>query len=405
MLSVLKFALGKFITARLASPAKIHIRIRNDQEEHLLETDDLKRQGDHPHFVLVIKERDIVWDILKNPDPGLGEAYMEGQWHLAQGDIGEFITYLASGRIRIVDSPLGRIFNGLLNIARPHNYDHSPEANYELVQHHYDIGDDLYELFLDEGMNYSCAFFETPDQSLRDAQLNKIRTSIKRLGVEPDMKVLDIGCGWGETTRIIAQEAGAQAHGITLAENQIATAHKRAKGIKPEPEYFLKDYREHASEYQEYYDRIISIGMLEHVGDESYNEYFQAVRSQLKPGGKALIHSIVRSGEESTAEMSSPWLDKYIFPGGCIPEIKDMIEIAQSQGLRLAHEPYIQDSFHYAETLRRWRANFLKNQDKLPLDPYDKRFRRMWIYYLAMCEAMFEGCGFRVVQNVFEKPD
>ncbi len=354
-------------------------------------------------FTMTIDRPATLWALMRDPDPGLGEAYMGGRWSLVEGDIGAFITMLARGRQKLFEGPAGGFFTALIG-RHPPDYDHGIENSYRQVQHHYDIGNDLYALFLDEGMNYSCAFFETPEQSLRDAQLNKIRIAIRRLDVQPGMKVLDIGCGWGETTRILAGEAGARAAGVTLAENQLRLAKLRAENMDNPPDYFLQDYREHAAQHQDFYDRIVSIGMFEHVGDKNHDVYFRAVQEQLKPGGRALIHSIVRSGRPSTASLSSPWLDKYIFPGGCIPEVGDIVKGGEKQGLELAHEPYIQPSFHYAETLRRWRANFAANAGRLNPAHYDARFTRMWIYYLAMCEAMFDGCGYRVAQTVFKKP-
>ncbi len=360
------------------------------------------KAGQEP-YTMVIDQPGTLWEILRDADPGLGETYMDGKWELAEGDIGAFVSMFARGRQKLFEGTSGRLFTTLLN-KRPEDYDHSPEASYGQVQHHYDIGNDLYTLFLDEDMNYSCAFFEQPEQPLHDAQLNKIRTSIARLDIRPGMKVLDIGCGWGKTCRTIVEESGAAATGISLAENQIQWAMEKAKPMTHRPAFYLEDYREHANAHENFYDRIISIGMFEHVGDKSYGEYFGAIYKQLKPGGKALVHSIVRSGEPSTAELSSPWLDKYIFPGGCLCEAEDMVREGEQQGLTLAHEPYIHESFHYAETLRRWRGNFLSNLDQLDPARYDERFIRMWVFYFVMCEAMFDGCSYRVAQVVFEKP-
>ncbi|GJL85820.1 MAG: cyclopropane-fatty-acyl-phospholipid synthase [Micavibrio sp.] len=393
----MRFRLAGLLLGQLVNEARLVVRCKNDGPVLTF-----GKVGQQP-FTMFIDQPATLWEILRDPDPGLGDTYMDGRWEMAEGDIGAFVSMLARGRQKLFEGPTGKIFTMLLN-SRPDDYDHSPEASYGQVQHHYDIGNGLYKLFLDEGMNYSCAFFETSQQSLRDAQLNKIETTIKRLDIKPGMKVLDIGCGWGETSRVIAREADADVSGVTLAKNQLAIAKDQAKYMKNLPQYFLQDYREHATEHESFYDRIVSIGMFEHVGDKNYGEYFKAVFDQLKPGGKALIHSIVRSGKPSTAELSSPWLDKYIFPGGCLCEVEDMVREGEQQGLKLAYEPYIQESFHYAETLRRWRENFVGNLDKLDSKKYDERFIRMWIFYFAMCEAMFDGCGYRVAQVVFEKP-
>lgn len=362
-------------------------------------------EGANQHFVMVIQEPDVMWSILMNPDPGLGELFMEGKWWLKEGDIGQFMILLASGRDRLFGGPFGKILSVLLSKhPDPAEYDHSVENSYGQIQHHYDIGNELYALFLDEGMNYSCAFFKNPKQTLRDAQLNKIQTSVERLNIEPGMSVLDIGCGWGETTRFIALHTEANVYGVTLAETQLALAKEKIKGMDNQPIYYLSDYREHAKTHNNFYDRIISIGMFEHVGDQNYHEYFKAIYDQLKPGGQALVHSIVKAEEPATARMSSPWLETYIFPGGCLCHVNEMIAEAKTQGLVLHHEPFIHESFHYAETLRHWRANFLENMKKLDRKKYDQRFINMWIYYLAMCEGMFEGCGYRVAQILLRKP-
>jgi cyclopropane-fatty-acyl-phospholipid synthase len=354
-------------------------------------------------FTLVLDKPATIWHMLRNPDPSIGEAYMRGEWELEEGDIGAFLTMLARGRQKLVDVPGGGILFYLMN-KRPADYDHDPAHSRKQVQYHYDMGNDLYEAFLDGGMNYSCAFFDRPGMSLRDAQVNKIRTSIDRLDIGPGMRVLDIGCGWGETARMIAEETeAAEVNGITLAENQLMLARERAARMRRPPSFFLQDYREHAATRENHYHRIISVGMFEHVGTERWDDYFAAIHRQLKPGGKALIHSIIRSGEPSTHELSSTWLDRYIFPGGCLGELEDMIEIGERNGLVLDHAPYIHQSRHYAETLRHWRKNFMQNFGHLNHGKYDERFRRMWIFYLAMCEAMFDGCGYRVTQLRFRK--
>lgn len=358
---------------------------------------------DGQSFAMVVENSETLWNIIKDPDPGLGEAYMDGKWEMEESDIGAFVTTLARNRQRLFEGPMGAFFTALLN-KRPPDYDHSIKINKGQVQHHYDIGNDLYELFLDEGLNYSCAFFEKPTMSLGEAQENKIKTSIERLDVQKGAKVLDIGCGWGAVSCAIAETTEADSvTGISLAENQIEVAKERVIKLGNKISYSLQDYREHAEQNQGAYDRIISIGMFEHVGDKTYNEFFEAVSKQLVPGGKALIHSIVRSGAQSTRKLSSPWLDSYIFPGGCIPYLPDMLAAAKEEGLETVCDPYLHDHFHYAETLRRWRENFLLNAGKLDSAKYDDRFKRMWIYYLAMCEAMFDGCGYQVGQIVFKK--
>lgn len=345
----------------------------------------------------------VIWRIATDPDPAAGELFMDGKWDMAEGDLGAFVTMMARNYQRLLSGPLRPLW---IRTLRKDLGDHSwdPEASSRNVQHHYDIGDDLYELMLDEGMVYSCAFFDTPQMSLREAQINKLRTTIRRLGIGPGMRVLDIGCGWGEACRTIAAETGAATvHGITLAENQFKTAIERSSQEAHPPEYFLADYREHAGRHPRDYDRILSIGMFEHVGDANYRGYFAAVRDQLAPGGKALVHTIMNAANPAGGTLKSVWLQRYIFPGGRIPDLAEMLDAAAQEGLIPDCPPYLQPPSDYAETLRRWRANFCRNLGRLDSQRYDARFRRMWLFYLAMCEAMFDGCGFQVGQVVFRK--
>lgn len=388
-----RFKVGCYLFSLLVNDASVHI-LCDQYKGTLIYGDDAKKR-----FVLVFSKAETVWDIIRSPDPGLGETYMDNLWRLEHGDLGEFITMLAKGRQKLFKGKLGIIFRRLLNKV-PEVFDHKVDVNYQQVQHHYDIGNSLYKIFLDEGMNYSCAFFATPEQSLRDAQLNKIDTSIGRLDIQAGMKVLDIGSGWGELTRCIADKTHAEVDGVTLAETQIAYSKEIASTVAHAPRYHLADYREHAARHQAHYDRIISVGMFEHVGNMNYHEYFKAINDQLVPGGKALVHSIVKPDEPTSMKLSSPWLEKYIFPGGCTVTVQRMVDEAKQQGLELDAEPYIQESFHYAETLRRWRANFLANFNELDGKQYDQRFKNMWVYYLAMSEAMFDGANFRIVQIV-----
>jgi cyclopropane-fatty-acyl-phospholipid synthase len=356
-------------------------------------------------FTMQVDNPAVLWDIIKNPDPRLGETWMDGTWDLPEGDLGQFVTMLGRNGEALLKGSAGALIGRAL---RPPLSDaaHDEANSRDNVRHHYDIGNDLYEQFLDEGMNYSCAFFSQPDMDLRTAQLNKLTTSIERLDVRPGMKVLDIGCGWGELCRMIATHTGAQSvTGITLAENQLAVARERGAAMGESLLSFqLEDYREHAKTHHGVYDRIISIGMLEHVGTDGYQPYFAAIRDQLAPGGRALVHSIVNADTTpNSGKLRSVWLQRYIFPGGEIPELQEMIDAAAQNGLRPAVAPYLQPPAYYAETLRHWRRNFIRNYSNLDSRKYDERFRRMFLYYFAMCEAMFDGCGFQVAQVAFEQ--
>ena len=353
-------------------------------------------------FVLTLAEPEVLWRILRNPDPGLGEAFMDGAWTLDTGDLGALLTLLAQNRQRMLEGPAGWLTRTVLRAVVP-DHPHDPESSRDQIGRHYDIGDDLYALFLDEGMNYSCAFFDQPQSSLGEAQLNKVRTTISRLDVKPGMRVLDIGCGWGDVCRTIASQTGASSvTGITLARNQQRTAEERSMGMENPPSFLLEDYREHAARHAREYDRIVSIGMFEHVGAENHDIYFSTIERQLAQGGQALVHSILRPGSGAEADFSSPWLNGYIFPGGSIPNLDQVLSAARKSGLE-ATEVFLHEPYHYAETLRRWRANFVENAHRLDPVRYDDRFRRMWLFYFAMCEAMFDGCGYHVGQVVLRR--
>ena len=353
-----------------------------------------------PSFTFNVYDAGALGRIMTSPELGFGESYMDGHWALAEhDDLGDFTGYLLHNQMLVREKAVVRGMEYIAGL-RGKLASNTIEASRENASHHYDIGDDLYTRFLDEGMNYSCAFFDAPDMSLRQAQLNKIDTTIKRLGVEPGMHVLDIGCGWGEASRRLHNNYDTgKTVGLTLADNQLAGA--RAKADDAGLEYYLQDYREHARENPEDYDRIVSIGMFEHVGRAQYPDFFSAVYNLLKPGGRALIHTIVSLGDVSA---TNEWVDKYIFPGGQIPRASETIQAAQNQGLHLYHPPFRHESFHYAKTLRSWRENFMTIKHKLDPQKYDERFCRMWELYLAGFEGAFWQDYFEVNQFVLEKP-
>lgn len=393
-LDYITFHLGMAVARLVFRRGNLTIRFRNEAPVSL-------GDGSGPATIVEIDSPQFLRRLLPSPDMAVGEGYMRGEWSLASGNLADAIGVLLMAdddlRKRLIVRALSTVAQVL---ADPHKTN-DPRHSRSNVAHHYDIGNDLYRVFLDEGMNYSCAFFETPDQSLRDAQLNKLRTSIRRLGVEPGMFVLDIGCGWGELTRLITDETEAQrVLGITLAEEQCRLARDRiAPHHANRLSYLLEDYRLHARHNAGTYDRIVSIGMFEHVGKHHFADYFKAIAKLLKPGGAALVHSIIRPSPSFT----SPWVDKYIFPGGYIPTLDDMTDNARAAGLTLSTDPFVHESFHYANTLRHWRQRFNAGFASLDHDHYDDRFRRMWNFYLAGSESAFDKTGFRVAQIRVEK--
>ncbi len=356
--------------------------------------------GGGPLYEMRIDSLRMFPRIVRNPDLGCGESYMDGLWNLNQGDLGGFLGLTLRNEAAMARTRRGRVLAALGRMVF-RTAINDPAKSRENAAHHYDIGNDLYEAFLDEGMNYSCAFFETPDQKLRDAQLNKLRVTVSRLGVEPDMRVLDIGSGWGELGRTVVRETkAAQIVGITLAKNQLELARLRAADrFGNRLAYRLADYRVHAAENPGTYDRIVSVGMFEHVGRKHFVKYFAMIRKMLSDGGLTLVHSIMRRHRAET----SAWITRYIFPGGYIPTLEDTVAAAREAGLELAHEPFIHKSFHYARTLRLWRRNFSDAWPGLDRTKYDERFRRMWVFYLASSEAAFDANGMNVAQVLLRK--
>lgn len=385
------------VVRMLVREGNLRIRYRGETEAVL-------GNGKGPLYTIDVDSCRLFRKATFSPDLALGEGYMDGVWRTPERDLAKVIGLLLKNQIKLMSRPplrmVGKIQDVIASLRRLRNDPGTSRAN---AAHHYDIGNDLYRVFLDPDMNYSCAFFENRKQGLAGAQKNKIRTTAKRLEVGAGMSVLDIGCGWGAMTRYLAEETPAEfVTGITLASEQLAFAKQSAL---PEHgnrlRYLLADYRDHAAENPDRYDRIVSIGMFEHVGRPQFDTYFQAIERMLRPGGRALVHTIICPRKNAT----SPWIDKYIFPGGYIPTLQELTRSGLHTGLKLVCAPYVQDSFHYANTLRHWRKRFGDAFPNLNHQRYDERFRRMWNFYLAGSEAAFDAAGFNVAQAVFEKPN
>ncbi|MEM8732512.1 MAG: cyclopropane-fatty-acyl-phospholipid synthase family protein, partial [Pseudomonadota bacterium] len=250
------------------------------------------------------------------------------------------------------------------------------------VAHHYDISDELYRVFLDTDMQYSCAYFPRADMTLEDAQAAKKAHIAAKLALEPGMRVLDIGCGWGGMALTLARDHGVEVTGVTLSENQLGTAIARAEaaGVAERTRFRLQDYRA----IQDNFDRVVSVGMLEHVGLPHYSEYFDQVARLLNADGVALIHTIGRAAPPHTP---SPWFDKYIFPGGYIPSLSELAGPIEYAGLVTCDIEFWR--LHYAKTVRHWQKRFNARIDHVR-DMYDERFVRMWTYYLVACLMAFE---------------
>jgi len=258
------------------------------------------------------------------------------------------------------------------------------------VAHHYDLDGGIYDLFLDSDKQYSCAYFADPNMTLEEAQVAKKRHIAAKLRIEPGMRVLDIGCGWGGMALTLAEEAGANVVGVTLSKEQHMVARRRAaeRGLEAQVEFRLQDYRT----LTESFDRIVSVGMFEHVGVGHYREYFDRVRELLTNNGVALIHTIGRlDGPGST----NPWIAKYIFPGGYIPALSEFAAAVERSGIIITDVEVLR--LHYAETLREWRRRFMEKRDTAARI-YDERFCRMWEFYLAGSETSFRNESMAVFQ-------
>jgi cyclopropane-fatty-acyl-phospholipid synthase len=327
--------------------------------------------------------------VLLDPELKLGETYMEGTFVVEQGSIVEVLAILF-GQKRVA-SPVWALLPRFLRylFRRLQQFNPRSRARHN-VAHHYDLDGRLYRLFLDGDEQYSCAYFESSDQSLDDAQLAKKRHLAAKLRIKPGAKVLDIGCGWGGLALYLAEIAGARVTGITLSQEQYKRAQNRAleRGLTGNTAFRLVDYRDVDGRF----DRIVSVGMFEHVGVGFYDVFFRSCAELLADDGIAVLHTIGRSGPPG---ITNPWIAKYIFPGGYIPALSEVLPAVQRAGLLVSDVEILQ--LHYAETLKAWRERFLAHRDEV-MRLYDQRFVRMWEFYLACSETAFRGGDMVVFQ-------
>jgi cyclopropane-fatty-acyl-phospholipid synthase len=316
--------------------------------------------------------------VLFDPELKLGEAYMDGSLIVERGSIADLLALLlAQERLGGRNWLLPRLLRYLFRRLQQFNLRSRSRTN---VAHHYDLDGRLYSLFLDGDRQYSCAYFENPDQSLDDAQLAKKRHLAAKLRLTPDVTVLDIGCGWGGLALYLAEIAGAQVTGITLSQEQYQRAQARAlERGRQDVAFKLVDYRDVDGRF----DRIVSVGMFEHVGIGFYDAFFNKCAKLVAEDGVVLLHTIGRS---SPPGITNPWIAKYIFPGGYIPALSEVLPAIEKAGLIVADVEVLQ--LHYAETLKAWRERFLAHRDEV-VRLYDQRFVRMWEFYLACSEMAF----------------
>jgi cyclopropane-fatty-acyl-phospholipid synthase len=332
--------------------------------------------------------RDAEWGILLDPELKFGESYMDGTFVVEEGTIADVLAITCGQGSEV---PYWARPQALLRYLRRRLSQFNPRPRSRRnVAHHYDLDGRLYSLFLDADRQYSCAYFENPDQSLDDAQLAKKRHLAAKLLIEPDSGVLDIGCGWGGLGLYLAEVGGANVTGVTLSQEQHAIANERAaeKGLNDRAHFLLQDYRDVAGPF----DRIVSVGMFEHVGVNHYDTFFQKSAQLLDTDGVMVLHSIGRSeGPWAT----NPWIAKYIFPGGYIPALSEILPRIERAGLLVTDIEILR--LHYAETLKHWRERFLAHREEAERI-YDRRFVRMWEFYLAASEMTFREQNMMVMQ-------
>lgn len=349
--------------------------------------------GGSKSLTLELTDRRVAFDIVRNPRLGLGEAYMDGRLAIADGTILDLLEMITAS-VPWEQGAGGRKLIGKRGASRLKRFfrRNRPKQARRNVAHHYDVGNALYRLFLDDDLQYSCAYYTDPGNSLEQAQADKKAHIAAKLRLEPGQNVLDIGCGWGGTALYLHEVAGVDVLGITLSEEQLKVARRRAEdaGVADHVRFELVDFRAVSGQF----DRIVSVGMFEHVGAAHYDEFFAKCRDLLKPDGVMLLHTIGRLG--STSGAPDPFTDKYIFPGYHLPSLSQMS--VSSEKARLIASDVEMLRLHYAYTLREWLRRTSQSRDKI-VALHDERFFRMWEFYLAGGIVMFEsgsGCNYQL---------
>lgn len=316
-----------------------------------------------------------------NPDLHVGEAYMNGTLIVEKGTLSDFLEILVTNLGAAQTYPMYSACEWFSRVLRGWQQYNPVGRSRSNAAHHYDLPDQLYDQFLDHDRQYSCAYFLSPDDDLDTAQANKQRHLAAKLLLEPGVSVLDIGSGWGGLALYLARVGGGQVTGLTLSDKQVKMANRRAAeaGLSDRVRFYLRDYREETGTY----DRIVSVGMFEHVGINHYREFFSTVRKLLAEDGLCVLHSIGRMAGPST---TCAWLRRYIFPGGYSPSLSEVLPAIEGSGLWIADIEVLR--LHYAETLRAWQHRFQENRARIA-ELFDERFCRKWEFYLALSEAAF----------------
>ena len=333
-------------------------------------------------IILKLLDKKLNYKLLLYPDLFFGEGYTDGTIIIENGSLTDFLEMAMKNIGRNEINLFGQIFKKLRGTYRYLTNFNFAKKSKDNVAHHYDISDDLYDIFLDPKKQYSCGYFKNENDTLETAQNNKIDHLIKKLNLKSNQKVLDIGSGWGSLAIEIAKKTKCEVIGITLSENQYKYSMQKAKenNLENQVQFKLADYRN----LNEKFDRIVSVGMFEHVGRKFYNTFFQQINNLLNDEGLALLHTI---GSVDGPRDPQPWITKYIFPGGYTPSMSQVVGPIEKSGLIISDIEVLR--MHYSHTLRNWKERCIANKSKI-LQMFDEKFFRMWEFYLASCELAFK---------------
>jgi cyclopropane-fatty-acyl-phospholipid synthase len=334
-----------------------------------------------PQVTMRLTDPTLYRKLFFNPELAAGEAYMDGRMRFEDSTLRDFLTLFSLNRLSLGNQPLQKVLRRVSRGLKRFQQANPVGKAQQNVAHHYDLGNDFYKLFLDEGMQYSCAYFLDDTETLEEAQQNKLRLIAAKLNLKPGLKVLDIGSGWGELALYLASLEEVDVTGVTLSKEQHELSNERARkaGLANRVRFELRDYRE----VREQFDRVVSVGMFEHVGVHHYPEFFAKVNDLLSENGVMLLHSI---GHMSPPGTASPWLRKYIFPGAYSPALSEVFTAVEQASLWVTDLEFLR--VHYAKTLAHWCRRFEANRARIA-QMYDERFCRMWEFYLISAEMMF----------------
>jgi cyclopropane-fatty-acyl-phospholipid synthase len=334
-----------------------------------------------PEVTMRLTDPTLYRTLFFNPELAAGEAYMDGRMSFEDSTLRDFLTLFSVNRLSLGSYPLQKVLRKISRGLKRFQQSNPVGKAQKNVAHHYDIGNDFYRLFLDQGMQYSCAYFTSDGNTLEEAQQNKLRLIASKLNLKAGQRVLDIGCGWGDMALYLARMESVNVLGVTLSREQCSLANERAKqlGVAGRVRFELRDYRD----VTERFDRIVSVGMFEHVGAHHYDEFFAKVNELMTDDGIMLLHSI---GHMSPPGTASPWLRKYIFPGAYSPALSEVFTSVEQNSLWVTDLEFLR--LHYAKTLAHWERRFQTNR-ALVAQMYDERFCRMWEFYLISAEMMF----------------